>query len=196
MDSIVKNVMEHGQVYLGSRLVFRPIRESDGLLVSYWRNSPEARQMFFNSKVVTPDSHAEWLSRKSPYDLVWMIHDKDKLIGMIALTISACDFTGEYGRLIIDPSERDKGYGTEAEYMLICTAFELFELKYLWADVFEKNAAILKLHDSTGWTAVGDASRLGVQDKITRVKYFRNTWTERRTEVAKKYGWSLTEWKA
>lgn len=172
----------------GSRLRFRPTVADDGYYVAYWRNQADARKAFYNSDVVTPDTHAAFVANRKAHDLVWMI-ETDQIagpVGMLSLTIDPKHSCAEYGRLYIDPREQGKGYAIEAEYLMLFLAFEFFHLDYLWLDAYENNAPILALHDKTGWVrAMIDApGHTDPRGPVVHMTYSRQTWADRRGDFS------------
>lgn len=156
---MLETLLAVGEVHFGgkARIFLRPVEAFDGLLVSKWRNEPLARAMFYSQAVVTPDSHVFWLAEKDPYDLVWMVClvGSETPIGMASLRIDPTGYTGEYGRIVISPAHRGKGYAKEMDYTVMAVAFELFELDLLWLEVFANNATALAVHDRTGFQRAG-----------------------------------------
>ena len=155
----------------------------DGVLVSYWRNQPEARAAFFSETVVTPDSHAAWIAAKSPYKQVWMVENQyDKPVGTAALYIDPVARTAEAGPLLVAPECRGKGYAREIDYMMLAMAFEFFQLDSVWGEAFVSNAAILHLHESVGFRLT--TTREHPRGLVQRIEYYRQTWDKRRVEYA------------
>jgi RimJ/RimL family protein N-acetyltransferase len=175
-----------GKISFGTRLAFRPMTGSvgDGLLVSYWRNSPDARSAFFSGAVVTPESHAAWLAAKSPWKQVWMVEDGDCPVGTAALYIDPETVTAETGPLLVAPECRGLGYAREIDYLMLATAFELFELRSLWGDAFAGNTAVLKLHQSVGFEmgGVDVEGHTHPRGPVQHILYSRTTWAGRRQD--------------
>lgn len=182
---------------LGGRLRFVPVQGTweEGEFVTRWRNSPEARDSFFNRDVVTPDTHIQFTRNRRPHDLVWMIQLKILMvyIGMVSLTVDIKNKTGEYGRLFIDPDYKGKGYAEEAEYMTISYAFDILRLDYIWGTVLSTNKAVLALHQKTGFQ-IKDEDFLGqsrCRGSVTKVYMPAETWFKQRGAIATKFGLTL-----
>lgn len=162
----------------GCRIKFRQITasEHDTALVCKWRNTPEAREAFFNKQVVTPDTHRMFLENREPHDIVWIVETRNTCqpIGMTALKIEPSDRKGEYGRTYVDKDYRGKGYAKELEFLLVCLAFEYFSLNMIWLEAYTANEAIIKLHEKTGWTTRGE------NNGVTGMVYNRSHWSEKR----------------
>ncbi len=184
---------------VGTRLTFRPIDEEDAYLVTKWRNSKVARDVYFNQDVVTPDTHLNFLANRKAHDLVWAIDLKGygSPIGMTSLTVDVKTHTGEYGRAFIAPEYRGKGYATEQEYMVLSFAFEVLRLDSLWGEVLASNEAILALHHKTGWEDNG-IDRFGHTNPcgpVMHIVYLPDTWRAQRQEFIDKFGADLPkEW--
>lgn len=172
--------LQSGLISFHTWLHFRPMTGStgDGLLVSYWRNQPEARAAFFSETVVTPDSHAAWIAAKSHYQQVWMAIDNDTAIGTAALYIDPVARTAEAGPLLVAPECRGNGYAREIDYMMLAMAFEFFQLNSVWGEAFVSNAAILHLHKSVGFRMT--TTREHPRGLVQRIEYDRPTWAKRR----------------
>ncbi len=182
---------------VGTRLTFRPIDEEDGYLVTKWRNSRVARDVYFNQDVVTPDTHINFLANRKKHDLVWMIDLKGTgySIGMTSLTVNVEAHTAEYGRAFIAPEYTGKGYATEQEYMVLSFAFEVLRLDSLWGDVLETNAAALKLHYETGWyeTGIDLLGHTNLRGTVVHIIYLQNYWQKQRQIFIDKFGADLPE---
>jgi len=184
---------------LGGRLRFFPVQGTweEGELVTRWRNSPEARDSFYNTDVVTPDTHIRFVKNRQPHDLVWMIHQKELMIaiGMVSLTVDIKGVTAEYGRLFIDQDYRGKGYAEEAEYMVMSYAFDILCLAYIWGTVFSANKAMIDLHRKTGFLIKGEdvPGHINPRGPVTMVHVYAESWRERRAAVAAKFGLTLPE---
>ncbi len=182
---------------VGTRLTFRPIDEEDGYLVTKWRNSKVARDVYFNQDVVTPDTHVAFLANRKPHDLVWMIDLKGTgySIGMTSLTVDVKNHTAEYGRAFIAPGYTGKGYATEQEYMVLAFAFEVLRLDSLWGDVLASNEAALALHHKTGWEDKGIDQKYHTNlcGPVIHIIYTRDTWRAQRKVFIDKFGADLPE---
>lgn len=186
----------------GSRIYFRDITADDAYTVAQWRNTPEARAAFFDTDVVTPDTHRQFIASRKPHDLVWMICELGEApylypIGMTALTIDTKNHTGEYGRAFIAPECRGQGYAKEQEYLLLWAAFEFFRLDSIWLDAFVSNKAIIGLHRKTGWREVGvnvpgHTHELG---PVLHMRYLRDDWHDNRQYYTEQYKVVLPEWR-
>lgn len=167
-----------------TRLRFRDIAVADGYTVTQWRNSPSARESFFDRSVVTPDTHAAFLARRQPHDLVWMVERKDtgEAIGMLSLTVDPASRSAEYGRAFLDERYRGRGYAQEMEYLMLHFAFEVLQLESVWLDIYADNAAMCAVHDKLGWvTSEGREPRNG--RPVIRMTYAAPMWRDQRNDL-------------
>lgn len=183
----------------GCRIEFREINEHDAYSVCMWRNSPDARQSFFRTDIVTPDTHRAFIRNRKPHDLVWMIELRGEgfPIGMTSLTVDTLHSSGEYGRAYIDQSWRGQGYAKEQEFFLLYLAFEFFRLDNLWLDAYQANQAIISLHYKTGWLD-GGLDLPGHTDPrgpVLNMTYTRSHWATNRSLFSKAFPRvELPEW--
>jgi len=183
----------------GGRIALHPVQATwnDAYLVSRWRNLPEMRAAFYDKDVVTPDTHMQFMAQRKPHDLIWLAQAKDAgYVGMTSLTVDVKHRTAEYGRTLVDPRYRGKGYGREIEYTVLWYAFEILYLDNLWLDAYTTNEAIIGLHYSTGWTSAG-VNLPGHTDNggdVLHMTYIAAMWRDKRQDFAKKCNVELGEW--
>lgn len=160
-----------------SRLRFRDITIADGYTVCRWRNSASAREAFFDTTVVTPDTHAAFVRSRKPHDLVWMLEEKatDTAIGMLSLTVDPTARTAEYGRAFLDEAYRGRGFWQEAEFLLLHFAFDVLALDAVWLDIYADNDAMNAVHAKMGWTINGHIPPRNGRD-VLRMTYAAATW--------------------
>ena len=129
----------------------RPIETYDDKYVVPWRNA--ARSSFFNTEVVTPDTHKLFVENRKPHDLVWMALDThcSEPIGMVSLTVNAKAYIAEFGRLFVAPEHRSKGFGKSITLTAMSYGFDILRLcdLYLYTKSADKEALALYLR--LGW---------------------------------------------
>lgn len=186
----------------GGRIYFRPISPDDAYRVAYWRNQPDARAAFYNSDVVTPDTHIQFCANRQPHDLVWAIETIAPTpplispIGMLSLTVDVREHIAEYGRLYIDRAAQGKRFALETEYLMLYTAFEWLRLRSLWLDAYVSNVPILSLHRKTGWMdsgidLPGHTDRRGA---VLHMTYSIDAWKQHRENYIAEFGVELGAW--
>ena len=164
-----------------SRLRFRDITAADGYAVTRWRNTASARDAFFNTAVVTPDTHAEFVRTRRPHDLVWIVEEKatGDAVGMLSLTVDVAKRTAEYGRAFIDERCRGRRYGFEIEWLMLHFAFDVLQLDSLWLDIYADNVPMCALHRKMGWAEMAGPVGVRHDRPVLRMTYDRATWAER-----------------
>jgi len=132
---------------------FRPIEARDAEWVVRWRNAN--RDSFFDNRVVTTDTHLEFMRNRRLHDLIWIVEDEGVPVGMAGLRVDVEHCIAEYRMLLVGDEHKGKGYGEQIEREVMKYAFDVLKLDYLWGDYLESNKAIGKLHEKTGWTIEG-----------------------------------------
>jgi len=133
--------------------------DQDTALVVWWRNQPDARTLFFNTDVVTPDTHHLFMATRKPHDLVYMIEADGQPVGMCSLTVDVKKREAEFGRIYIDPEQRGRGYARTAVQRTLWYGFEILRLNRIWIEAFDDNRPILALYESLGLTLIEGQSR-------------------------------------
>lgn len=135
---------------LGGRVTLRPITEDDADLVVLWRNRD--RGAFFNTDVVTPDTHREFMRHRKLHDLVWVaMVTPCEPVGMVGLAVDVQAARAEFGRSYVDVDHRRQGLGTEIMYMALSYGFDVLYLCSVWLLVRSSNKASLGLDRKAHW---------------------------------------------
>lgn len=165
---------------LNCRVFFRPIEANwhDAYLVSKWRNQDAARDAFFDTRVVTPDTHISFMQNRRLHDLVWIVeaHNAKPEVGMTGLIVDVITRIGEYGRTYVDHTWRGKGYAEDIEYTLLSFAFDFLNLNSLWLDALVSNVAIISLHKKLGWEDAG--IHIHERGPVTHMVYSKEKWDQ------------------
>lgn len=72
--------------------------------------------------------------------------------------------SAEFGITIGDPSDRGRGYGTDATRLALRYAFEVLGAHNVWLDTFSANPAAIRAYEKAGFREIGrirEARRLG-----------------------------------
>lgn len=99
----------------------------------------------------------------------WAIHLKEngKHIGNIKIDpINKKLGTGEYGIMMGDKCEWNKGYAKEASLAIIDFCFNKMKLRKMTLGVVENNIAAVKLYESIGFITERNYSKCGVYDGV------------------------------
>jgi len=154
--------MNHAYVIQTERLRLRQLELSDLELVLLWRNDPEIRRWFFNGSPITWEQHRNWYARylKNETDIAFIADDITGLyepVGVAALyRIDAVTGTAEFGRLMVGNARaKGKGFGLEIVGGICAFGFERLGLNAIDLEVFEHNAAAIKIYNKAGFRTVG-----------------------------------------
>lgn len=150
---------------VGEKVCLRrpPDRGWEHEMLVAWRNDPANKPFFIEEEPISLDSHLAWWDkvRQDPCQRFYLIEALDDPDGGVLIgTTSLFDIdwrngTANYGRLLIYTPYRGKGYGLEAEYLLLDYAFNHLNLNKIWSEIFEYNDVALDLHQKTGFVIEG-----------------------------------------
>ena len=138
-------------------VMLREIRREDAEALYRWRMDPESRPMFRSTAVVPFEKHLERLDdyfRPGNRDRWFVVEVDRRPVG----TVSLYDFSpdaaeAEWGRLVITPAERGRGFGGEAFALLLGHARDL-GLRRLRSVVLEGNEPSMAIHRRLGFREV------------------------------------------
>lgn len=138
----------------GSKIVLRDIRDTDLETMAAWRNDPEINKHFFHDEPVSVEQQRQWVnSLRNRSDeklfIIAPIEQPDRPVGTVGLV--RMDFRNrkaEWGRFLVDPSSRGKGFAAEALYLSLRYAFYHLNMQRLYLEVYEWNEAARKLYES------------------------------------------------
>lgn len=121
-----------------------------------WRNDPANKPFFNDEEPLSLDSHLAWWDgvRKDPKQRFYLIETVDMVEGFVSELIGTTSLfdidwrnrTAQYGRLLIIPGYRTRGFASEAEFLLLDYAFNHLNLHKVWTDILAYNEAALALH--------------------------------------------------
>lgn len=146
---------------VGDRILVRPVENEDIPTIFQWSSDYELKELF--------DFRLEFLSRDELYSEVerykadektidLCIADKGdkKIVGRCVLT--EVDFINKKANCFLyigDPEFRDKGYGTEALYIIMDYIFNKLNLNRLESYVFDFNKKAIKCYKKCGLKVEG-----------------------------------------
>ena len=149
-------------MFFGTKIKLRAIEPSDIDLLHKWEND---RSIWSVSNTITP------FSRKEIEEYITSIRDiyadkqlrlmiclasNDKSIGCIDLfDFDKNNLRAGVGILIAEPTQRQKGYASEALELLIKYCFTLLNLHQLYCNIPADNEASLKLFKKHGFQEIG-----------------------------------------
>ena len=118
-------------------MIFRPIEVNDAELVVRWRNAN--RDCFFDNKVITTDTHLEFMRNRKLHNLIWIAEVDGEPIGMVGLKVDVEQHIAEYRSVVVDENYRGRGYGREIQQAALDYAFKILRVKQVWVDYLASN---------------------------------------------------------
>lgn len=124
-----------------------------------WRNDPGSRTWFHSDDVIAWESHVAWfegyLGRDG--DHVFILEDEGRPAAQVSL-YRVTDGSAEFGRLLVDPDARGKGYGNLASRLCLQVADERLGLDRVHLEVKRDNAAAIKIYEGLGFVVEESSS--------------------------------------
>lgn len=150
-------------------LTLREVRRADAARLHQWRNHPASREMFHSTAEIPYQTHLRFLERYFDADNrdAWFVAEAEgRPVGSIVLyDLSADGSTAEWGRFVIAPEERGRGYGRRALCLLIEWARER-GVRELRCDVLASNQGPRRLYRELGFRETG-ALQAGGREFVT-----------------------------
>jgi RimJ/RimL family protein N-acetyltransferase len=132
----------------------REVTREDAPNLYRWRMDPSSRGMFLNADKVPFKTHVAFVMRyfqPENTDRWFVIETEGRAVGAIALYGFSADGTeAKWGRLVVAPEERTKGYGSRGLALLIEHARQI-GVKRLTCEVLAGNAAAEHLYTRAGF---------------------------------------------
>ena len=145
---------------VGETIYLRPIEPEDAVRTTAWVNNAEVTrtlQLWRPMTLAEELAHQERISR-SRADLVLgvaLVAD-DRLVGVAGLhQINEKDRHAVFGILIGQPTDWDKGYGTEASRLMTDLAFDTVNLNRVMLHVHEYNERAIHTYEGLGYRREG-----------------------------------------
>ena len=136
----------------------REITPGDSADLYRWRMEPGTRAMFLNTGVVSFETHQVFLARyfrPENTDRWFVIEARGEPVGAIALYDVAADGTeAEWGRFVIAPEHRGRGWGRRSLALLIEYARSI-GMRRLRCEVLAGNATAAGLYQRLGFMETG-----------------------------------------
>ena len=145
---------------IGKALYLRPLERADAPLLQHWINDPEVTRSLLAYRPINLAAEERWLDElyKTDHDVVLgiAIAATDKLIGASGLhQIDYKNRHAQFGIMLGDTHEWNKGYGTEATALMVAYAFETLNLNRVWLHVYETNTYGIKAYERVGFRKEG-----------------------------------------
>lgn len=130
-----------------------------------WRNDPQVNKWTRQNGILSKTEHEGWLERiKKDHSIVMFgIQAEGKAVGTCGLTsISFVHGTAEFS-LLIDPEQRQRGYGKASLIELLKYGFKHLRLNLIFGETFVSNPALKMFID------------LGMKEEgMLRERYFKD----------------------
>jgi RimJ/RimL family protein N-acetyltransferase len=152
-------MIRHGASDMTDGVVrLREVTPADAGHLYRWRMDGRSRFMFRSTAEVPFAVHRQFMDRyftESNRDRWFLIEAAGEPVGTITLYgFSADGSEAEWGRLVVDPGQRGKGYAGRALALLIAHARAL-GVRRLRCEVLEGNDVAAGLYTAAGFRAVG-----------------------------------------
>jgi UDP-2,4-diacetamido-2,4,6-trideoxy-beta-L-altropyranose hydrolase len=138
------------------RLTLRAATERDARRLWLWRNEPDARAMFGDTKPVSWESHAAWLTTRlaDPDTLIFIVEADERPCGSVRFHI---ELTGTaVVSIAMAGHVQGRGYGTDALAMACREAFARRFCERIEARVKRENAASRRIFLKGGFVPAGE----------------------------------------
>jgi len=136
----------------------RDVTAADSEALYRWRMDPASRPTFRSTDPVSLPTHEAFLARHlvgTSGDRWFVVEALGEPVGAIALYgFSADRSEAEWGRLVIDPAKRGRGYGRRALELLVERAREL-GVRRLRCEVVAGNAPAERIYEALGFVETG-----------------------------------------
>ena len=122
------------------------------------RNHPDIRKWFRSRDDISKAQQRRWFEKymNDPDDVMFAIFcDPDQFIGAAAIYNIDDKGHAEYGRIIIDPEFRGRGFGYKATCAAIQIAGEQMNLQQLMLEVYADNQRAISIYRKCGFIETG-----------------------------------------
>jgi RimJ/RimL family protein N-acetyltransferase len=152
-------MIHDGKTSIGDHAVrLREITRGDAELLYRWRMHDQSRPMFCSTGTVAFESHLAMLEAyfdPQNTDRWYMVEVEGEPMGAIALVgVSADGREAEWGRGLVEPSQRGRGFGRRTFELLIQHCRDIGYSR-VYAEVLEQNEVTLHLVEHVGFSRCG-----------------------------------------
>lgn len=138
------------------------------------RNHPDIRKWFRSKDEITETQQKRWFEKylNDPRDVMFAIfRESDEFIGANAIYNIDGNGLAEYGRILIDPELRGKGFGYKATCAAIQIARDQMNLRQLVLEVYADNERAISLYRKCGFIETGLVSdTCGIPMKLMKIE--------------------------
>lgn len=134
----------------------RPLTEADLDTILAWRNAPSVRENMYTNHVISPDEHCAWFNRvRNDNTKRYLVFERNgDARGIIGFTAIDTHQKRSSWAFYASP-DAPRGTGSAMEYAALEYAFAELGLHRLHCEVLDFNHAVIKLHQSFGFTLEG-----------------------------------------
>ncbi len=118
------------------------------------RNHPDVKKWFRSKDEITKTQQKRWFEKylNDPDDVMFAIfRESDEFIGANAIYNIDGNGLAEYGRILIDPKLRGRGFGYKATCAAIQIARDQMNLQQLVLEVYADNEKAISLYRKCGF---------------------------------------------
>ena len=135
-----------------------------------WRNHEESRLWFHSTDPISETSHDEWFAKylDRADDYVFLLEISGTLVAQASL-YGIEDGAAEFGRLLVDPGQRGKGFAPRAIALCLRVADDILGLDHLHLEVKRDNLRAIRSYEMAGFRP--DESRRGIDDALAMVRH-------------------------
>lgn len=144
------------------------IRESE--LYRRLRNMDEIRKCFFSDAIISETAQQAWFQsylQDKTEQMFSVLNEDGEFIGGCSLYRIQTGFA-EFGRLVIDPHCRGRGYGKNATQAAIELGIKM-GIHTFYLEVFADNGAAISIYKSCGFSPSGDTFQFADRDVVPMI---------------------------
>lgn len=139
------------------------------------RNHPDIRQWFRYKDDISEAQQRRWFEKyiKDPCDAMFAIFssESNEFIGANAIYNIDGNGLAEYGRIIIDPELRGRGFGYKATCAAILIARDQMNLQQLVLEVYDANQRAISIYRKCGFIETGMVcDTCGIPMKVMKIE--------------------------
>lgn len=138
------------------------------------RNHPSIRKWFRYRNEISKEQQNHWFNNyiNDPSDVMFAIFNKsNEFIGANAIYNIDGNGLAEYGRIIIDPELRGRGFGYKATCAAILIARDQMNLQQLVLEVYDANQRAISIYRKCGFIETGMVcDTCGIPMKVMKIE--------------------------
>ncbi|MDA3831817.1 MAG: GNAT family protein [Spirochaetales bacterium] len=150
--------MKYMKKISGERCYLSPMHSDDYVKYAEWLNDLETtKYLTLSTANITLEGEQDYVRNLSKEHNYAVIDQKtDLLVGNCGISDwDKIHGTAEVGIFLGNPEFRNRGYGTEALYLLLSYAFSFLNIKSVMLRVYEQNKQALHCYEKVGFRQAG-----------------------------------------